>query len=161
MRHYDLVSPPLAENNRMVAASLSHPRISVACSMLAACSTSRGGGGGFRKSKDRSPRHPVREFGAVRSQAAALALHGRSEPAPLIVLCRGRVCGAHPFSGMAAYRSVAASGERVVRHHWLHSWAQFAPTMHASQAVMELRPMIHGGKSAPRRCPENALGRSR
>ena len=39
-------------------------------------------------------------------------------------------------------------GECVVVHHRLHFCARSAPTMCASHAVMELRPMIHGGKRA-------------
>ena len=52
------------------------------------------------------------------------------------------------------------SGARVAAHHRLHSRAHSSPTMRASHAVMEPRPMIHGGKRASCRCLENPPGRS-
>ena len=142
----------------MVAASLSHQRISLASSMLAECSTDQGGRG-FSKNEDKSPPHPVWGLVAVRIDAAPWASHGRSGSAPPIVNGRGWVCGPHPSRGILA--SALASGERLVSQHRLQCQAQSEPTMRASHAVMELRPMIHRGNSAPQRCPEKPSGRSR
>ena len=52
------------------------------------------------------------------------------------------------------------SGARVAAHHRPHSRAHSAPTIRASQAVMEPRPMIPGGKRASCRCFEKPPGRS-
>ena len=52
------------------------------------------------------------------------------------------------------------SGARVAAHHRPHSRAHSSPTMRACHAVMEPRPMIHGGKRASCRCFENPPGRS-
>ena len=66
-----------------------------------------------------------------------------------------------PSSGTAAYCGGGVPGARVVGNHWSKLRAHSAPTMCASHAVMEMRPMIHGGKSVPRRCFEKPPGRSR
>ena len=61
----------------------------------------------------------------------------------------------------AAYRCAGVSGARVAAHHRPHSRAHSSPTMRASHAVMEPRPMIHRGKRASCRCLEKPPGRSR
>ena len=99
--------------------------------------------------------------GAARSHSVVSASQGRSGPAQRIIVGRGRVCGPPPSSGKAAYCAAGAPGERVVVHHGLLSCPHSAPTMCASHAVMELRPMIHVWKSAPRRCFEKPAGRSK
>ena len=80
---------------------------------------------------------------------------GGQVPAPRTMVGLGRVSGPHPRSGMAAYRCAGVSGARVAAHHRPHSRAHSSPTMRASHAVMEPRPMIHGGKRASCRCLEN------
>ena len=72
----------------------------------------------------------------------------------------GRVSGPHPPSEMVVYRCAGVSGAHVAAHHRLYSRAHSSPTMRVSHAVMELRPMIHGGKRASCRCFENPPGRS-
>ena len=143
--------PSSRRNHRMVTASRPHARISAAQSMLASCGTSQGGGapGGART---RRLARTVWGSSAACSQSVVSASHGRSGPAPLITVGRGRVCGSHPSSGTAAYYAAGVLAESVVVHHLLHSRVHSAPTMCASHAVMELRPMIHRWKSAPRRC---------
>ena len=78
-----------------------------------------------------------------------------SGPAPRITVGLGRVSGRHPSSGMAVYRCAGIPGARVAAHHQIQSRAHSSPTMRASHAVMEPRPMIHGGKRASCRCFEN------
>ena len=110
--------------------------------------------------EDTSPVHPVCGLGAACSHSPVAASHGWSGPAPRITVGLGRVSGPHPLSGMAAYGCAGVSGARVAAHHRFHSRAHSSPTMRASHAVMEPRPMIHGGKRATCRCFENPPGRS-
>ena len=118
------------------------------------------GGTGVLTSEDTSPVHPVSGPGAACSHPPVAASHGWSGPAPRITVGLGRVSGPHPSSGMAVYRCAGVPGARVAAHHRLHSRAHSSPTTRASHAVMEPRPMIHGGKRAPCRCFENPPGRS-
>ena len=106
------------------------------------------GGTGVLTSEDTSPVHPLCGPGAACSHSAVAASDGWSGPAPRITVGLGRVSGPHPSSGMAAYRCAGVSGAHVAAHHRLHSRAHPSPTMRASHAVTELRPMIHGGKRA-------------
>ena len=112
------------------------------------------GGTGVLTSEDTSPVHPVCGPGAACSHSPVAASHGWSGPAPRIMVGLGRVSGPHHRSGMAAYRCAGVSGARVAAHHRLHSRAHSSPTMRASHAVMEPRPMIHGRKRASCRCLE-------
>ena len=144
------VPPSSGGSHRTVAASHPHVCICVARSMLGAWSTRRGGRGALR-SEDTSLLHPVRGSGAACSHSVAAVSHGRSGTAPQISVVRGRVCSPHPSSRMAAYCAVGVPDAQVVAHHGLHLRAHSTPTMCASHAVRELRPMIHCGKSAPRR----------
>ena len=118
------------------------------------------GGTGVLTSEDTSPVHPVCGPGAACSHSPVAASHGWSGPAPRITVGLGRVSGPHPLSGMAAYRCAGVSGARMAAHHRPHSRAHSSPTMRASHAVMEPRPMIHGGKRASCSCLENPPGRS-
>ena len=118
------------------------------------------GGTGVLTSEDTSPVHPICGPGAACSHAPVAASHGWPGPAPRIMVGLGRVSGPHHRSGMAAYRCAGVSGARVAAHHRLHSRAHSSPTMRASHAVMEPRPMIHGGKRASCRCLENPPGMS-
>ena len=112
-------------------------------------------------SEDTSPPHPTCCFGAACRHSSAAASHGWSGPAPRIMVGRGRLCGPHPSCGMAAYCCAGAFGPCVVAHHRPPSRAYSAPTIRASHAVMEPRPMIHGGKRASCRCFEKPPGTSR
>ena len=112
-------------------------------------------------SKDTSPLHPTCGSWAACSHFFAAASHGRSGPTPRIMVGRGRVCNPHPSSGMAAHRCAGVSSARVVAHHRPHSRAHSAPTIRASNAVMEPRAMIHGGEWAFCGCFEKPPGRSR
>ena len=118
------------------------------------------GGAGVLTSEDTSPVHPVCGPGAACSHSPVAASHGWSSPAPRITVGLSRVSGPHPPSGMAAYRCAGISGARVAAHHRLHSRVVSSLTMRASHAVMEPRPMIHGGKRASCRCFENPPSRS-
>ena len=113
------------------------------------------GGTGVLTSEDTSPVHTVCGPGAACSHSPVAASHGWSGPAPRITVGLGRVSEPHPSSGMAAYRCAGVSGARVAAHHRLHSRAHSSPTMRASNAVMEPRPMIQGGKMASCRCFKN------
>ena len=124
------------------------------------CSTSQGALGD-QKSEDTSPRHPLRGSGALRSLSASSASYRRSGPAPQTTVGRSWVCGPHSSSETAAYCAAGLPDGRVVLQHRLQSCAHSAPTMRASQAVMEVRQVIQGGKSTPRRCFEKPQGRSR
>ena len=119
------------------------------------------GGTGVLTSEDTSPVHPVCGPGAACSHSPVAASHGWSGPAPRITVGLGRVSGPHHSSGMAAYRCAGVSGARVAAHHRPHSRAHSSPTMRASHAVMEPRPMIHGGKRASCRCFRKLPSRSR
>ena len=112
-------------------------------------------------SQDTSPLHPTCASGAACSHPSAAASHGWSGPAPRIMVGLGRVCGPHPSSGMAAYCCAGAPGARGAAHHRPYSRAHSAPTIRASHAVMDPRPMIHGRKRASCRCFEKPPGRSR
>ena len=153
-------APPSGGSHRMVAALRPHVCISVARSTLAVCRTMRGGMGA-RMSEDRSPIHPACGSGAACSHSFAAASHGWLEPAPQIMVGSSWVCRPHPSSGMAAYRCAGVSGARVAAHQRPHSRAHSSPTIRASHAVMEPRPMIHRGKRASCRCFEKPPGRSR
>ena len=115
---------------------------------------------GARMSEDTSPLHTACVPGAAHSHSFAAASHGWSRPAPRIMVGRGRVCGPDPSSGMAAYRCAGVSGARVAAHHRPHSGAHSSPSIRASHAVMEPRPMIHGGKRASGRCFKGPPSRS-
>ena len=154
------MAPSSGGCHQTVAVSCSHLRISVARSTFAAWRTMPGGTG-VLTSEDTSPVHPVSGPGAACSHSPVAASHGWSGPAPRITVGLGRVSGPHPSSGMAAYRCVWVSGARVAAHHRPYSRAHSSPTMRASHAVMEPRPMIHGGKRASCRCFEKPPGRSR
>ena len=112
-------------------------------------------------SEDTFQVHPVCGPGAACSYSFVAASHEWSGPAPRIMVGLGRVCSPHPWSAMAAYHCAGVSGARVAAHHWPHSRAHSSPTMRASQAVMEPRPMIDGGKRASCRCLEKPSGRFR
>ena len=112
-------------------------------------------------SEDTSPAHPTCGFWAACSHSSAAAFQGWSGPAPRITMGRGRVCGPHPSSGMAAHCCAGASGARVAAHHRPHSRAHCAPTIRASKPVMEPRPMIHGWKRVSCRSFEKPPSRSR
>ena len=118
------------------------------------------GGTGVLTSEDTSPVHPVCGPGAACSRSPVATSHGWSGPAPRITVGLRRVSGPNPSSGMTAYRCAGVSGVRVAAHHRLNSRAHSSPTMHASHAVIEPRPMIHGGKKASCRCFEKPPGRS-
>ena len=118
------------------------------------------GGTGVLTSEDSSPVHPVCGPGAACSHSPVAASHGWSGPAPRITAGLCRMSGLHLSSGMAAYRCAGVSGARMAAHHRLHSRAHSSTRMRASHAVMEPRPMIHGGKRASCRCCENPPGRS-
>ena len=112
-------------------------------------------------SKDTSPLHPACGSRAACSHSFAPASHRWSGPAPRIMVGRSWVCGPHPSSGVAAYHCAGVSGARVAAHHRPRSRTHSLPTIRASHAVMEPRPMIHRGKRASCRCFENPPGRSR
>ena len=118
------------------------------------------GGTGVLTSEDTSPVHPVCGPGAACSHSPVAASHGWSGPAPRITLDLGRVSGPHLPSGMAAYRCAGVSGARVAAQDRPHSRAHSSPTMRASNAVMEPRPMIHAWKRASCRCLEKPPGGS-
>ena len=113
------------------------------------------GGTGVLTSEDTSPVHPVCGPGAACSHSPVAASHGWSGPTPRITGGLGRVSRPHLSSGMAAYRCAGVSRARVAAQHRLHSRAHSSPTLRASHAVMEPRPMIHGAKRASCRCFEN------
>ena len=154
------VPPSSRGSHRTAAASHYHARISAAPSMLGVCRRA-GGARGIQRSEDTSPRHPVWGSDAAHSHSVVSASHRRSGPAPRITVGRGRECRPHPSKGTAAYCVAGTPGERVPAHHLLHSCAYSASPICASHAVMELRPMIHSGKSAPRMCFEKPPDRSR
>ena len=112
-------------------------------------------------SEDTSPFHPVCGPGAACSNSFVPASHGWSGPAPSIMVGLGLGCGPHPSSGIAVYRCAGVSGARLVAPHRAHLRAHPSPTMRASHAVMEPRPMIHGWKRASCRCFEKPPSRSR
>ena len=112
------------------------------------------GGTGVLTSEDTSPVHPVSGPGAACSHPSVAASHGWSGPAQRITLGLSQMSGPHPLSGMAAYPCAGVCGARVAAHYRLHSRAHSSPTMRASHAVMEARPMIHGGTRASCRCLE-------
>ena len=118
------------------------------------------GGTGVLTSEDTSLVYPVCGPEATCSHSPVAASHGWSGPAPRITVGLSRVSGPHPSSGMAAYPRAGVSGPCVAAHHRLQSRAHSSPTMRASHAVMEPRPMIHQGKRASCRCLENPPGRS-
>ena len=153
-------APPSGGSHWTAAASRPHACTFVARSMLAVWRTRRRGRGAGM-SEDTSPLHPTRGSGAACSHPSAAAFHGWSGPALQIMVGRGRVCGPHPSSGMAAYCCGGIPGARVALHHRSHSRAHSAPTIRASHAVMEPRLMIHSGKRASCRCFEKPPGRSR
>ena len=68
-------------------------------------------------SEDTSPLDPTCGSGAASSHPSAAASHRWSGPASGIMVGRGRVCGPHPPSGMAAYCCAGAPGARVAAHH--------------------------------------------
>ena len=142
-----------------MAALLPHVCISAAQIMFPAWSTRRGGRGA-RRSEDTSPLPPAWGSGAACSHSVAAAPHGRSGPALQIPV--GWAGCVAPIPRVRWQRTaVWEFPVRVVAHHPSHWGAHSAPTMCASNAVMELRPMIHSGKTPPRRCFEKPLGRSR
>ena len=85
----------------MVAVLRPHVCIFVARSTSAVWRTMQRGMGA-QMSQDTSPLHPACGSGASCSQSLAAASHGWSEPAPQIMVGRGRVCGPEPSSVMAA-----------------------------------------------------------
>ena len=96
------VPPSSGGSHRTVAALHPHVCFSVALSMLAAWST-RWVGSCSCRSEDPSSPPTVWGFGAARSLSVAAASHGRSGPAPRIIVGRGRVCGPHPSNWTLAY----------------------------------------------------------
>ena len=152
-------APPSRGSHRMTAALRPHVCISVAWSTLAVWRTMRGGMGA-RMNEDTSPLHPACGSGAACSHSFAVASQGWLGRAPRIMVGRGRVCGAHPSSGMAVYCCAGVYGACMAAHHRPHSRAHSSPTIRASHAVMVPRPMIHRGKTASCRCLEKPPGGS-
>ena len=65
-----------------------------------------------------------------------------------------------PRAGWQRIAVQGSPGRAWRRTHRLHPRAHSSPTMRASHAVMEPRPMIHGGRRASCRCFKNPPGRS-